>query len=349
MVRRKLILATTATDNPMGAQRYESELINGVPRTRADWAVRHVVSRSMRSPLAGDRRLPISWLTTANAASRGIAGAIFFPDRRAILHRMDLVIPPGQGLNTVTIHDTVSWRFPDESPPVAAAAEEARRADAVICVSAFSANEAQSMLGVSNPVVVYNGVDNKYFGADPLTATQRRELRLDGPYVLHAGGAAERKNLAALAEAWPGIHRHRPDVTLALCGPEHPRRTDLFRGAPGVRLLGRQPEELMPSLVRSSAVIVVPSTYEGFGLPALEAMAAGVPVVAANRSALPEVVGNAGILVEPTAHGVREGVLDALALGRERAALVGLARARAAEFTWERCIAGHLAVWESLT
>jgi glycosyltransferase involved in cell wall biosynthesis len=332
----------------MGAQRYEAELIKGVPSAVPDWSVRHLTIRSLRSPLHGDRRLPIGWLTGADVALRRLAGVVAFPDRSAILHRMDLVIPPGPGLNTVTIHDTVSWRYPDESPPIAASAEEARRADAVICVSAFSANDVQRMLGVREPVVVYNGVDDAFFSAPELSSSQRAQLQLHGPYVLHAGGAAERKNLAALAAAWPQIHRQRPDLTLALCGPEHPRRTELFRGLSGVRLLGRQPEGLLPSLVKSAAIVVVPSTDEGFGLPALEAMAAGVPVVAANTSSLPEVVGNTGILVEPTGAGVRDGLLDGLALGSDRAAMVEAAKSRASEFTWQRCVQGHVAVWESL-
>lgn len=348
MSYRRLVLATTVTENPMGAQRYEAEVIRGAAGYLPGWSVGHVASRSLRSPLPGQRRLPIKWLTGAAPAARAAVGAIAFPDPRAILHRMDLVVPPGAGANTVTIHDTVAWRFPDESAPIAAAAEEARRADAVICVSEFTADEVQRMLKVKDPVVVYNGVDQRFFSAPELTSGQRQELGLEEAYVLHAGGAAQRKNLAALAQAWQGIHQHRPNLTLALCGPPHPRRTELFEGMAGVRLLGKQPEELLPSLIASSDVVVVPSTYEGFGLPALESMAAGVPVVAARTSALPEVVGNAGILVSPDSKGLQDGVLDALSLGADRSALVARAKARAALFTWQRCLEGHADVWKSI-
>lgn len=344
----RLILATTATDNPMGAQRYEREVAAGAPKALPDWEIRQVVARSLRSHLAGQRRLPISWLETASPAMRRLAGALVYPGRSTVLHRMDLVLPPGPAANVVTIHDTVSWRFSDESPPIAAAASEARQADAVVCVSQFSADEVQSLLGVREPIVIYNGVDERFFAAVSMPSEQRMALHLEGPYVLHAGGAARRKNLEVLAAAWPAVHRARPDLILALSGPPHARRTELFKGMAGVRMLGRQPEDLLPALVASAEVVVVPSTYEGFGLPALEGMAAGVPVVAARTSALPEVVGNAGILVEPSERGIRDGILDALELGHDRPRLVAAGRTRAGEFTWQRCAAEHAAVWRSV-
>ena len=306
----QLTIATTASDNPMGAQRVEHEVVAGAPEALAGWRVRHAVARSLRSPLPGTLRLPMGWLKTASVRQRAAVGRLAFGRRAGVLHRMDLVLPPGPGPNVVTIHDTVAWRFPDESEPIAAAAEEARRADAVICVSHFTAEDVRRFLGVREPVVVYNGVDERFFDAVPLITGQRLTLKLEGPYLLHAGGASLRKNLDALAAAWPVIHQAHPELTLAMAGPPHPRRTELFEGLPGVRLLGRQPEQVIPALVAWAAAVVVPSTYEGFGLPALEAMATGVPVVAAATSALPEVVGDAGWLVVPTAEGLVEGVLE---------------------------------------
>lgn len=276
---------------------------------------------------------------------RNIGRLVYGRDR--VVHRMNLELPPAPGADVITVHDVVAWRFPDESPPVPAAIEEARRADAVICVSEFSAREAVELLGISDPHVVHNGVDDRFFDAPMLDPDARRSLGLPDAYVLHAGGASRRKNLEALAAAWPLVRRERPDLELVLAGPPHRRRTELFGGMPGIRLVGRLPDEAMPGVVASAAVVVVPSLYEGFGLPALEAMAANVPVVAARTSSLPEVVGDAGILVDPTGAGIAGGLLDATR-GDADGELIRAARERAGGFTWERSAEEHARIWSSL-
>lgn len=104
----------------------------------------------------------------------------------------------------------------------------------------------------------------------------------------------------------------------------------------------------MPGLVAGAAAVVVPSLYEGFGLPALEAMAAGVPLLSSNRSSLPEVVGSAATLVEPTGPGLAEG-LEFVAGGDARVReLVSRGRDRAAQFTWSRSAQRHAEVWAAL-
>lgn len=352
MTAPRLSLATIATEVPMGAQAYQRQIGERAHAALAQvapepWTVRPLVFRSLRSRLEGNRRLPLGRVARASEAARAALGrALYAGD--AVSHRMALELPPSPHADVITLHDVVAWRFPDESAPVAAAGAEARRAAAVICVSAFTASEAVDFLGVTDPHVVPNGVDPRYFDAAPLPGEARTALGLDQPYLLHAGGAARRKNLEALAEAWPRIHRERPGLVLALAGPPHPRRTELFSGLAGVRLLGRLPDEFMPGLVAAARAVVVPSLYEGFGLPVLEAMAARVPVVAANTSSLPEVAGGAAVIVEPTADGVTEGALAATSGDPAVERLVGAGRARAAEFTWDRSAQGHARVWSSL-
>ena len=340
-----------ATENPMGAQMYQEQVARRAAAglqsvdDRA-WSVRRLIVRSVRSELPGDRRLPVGRVASASPAARRALGRLLY-GRNTVTHRMNLELPPAPGADVITIHDVVAWRFPDESPPVPATIEEARRAAAVICVSEFSAREAVDLLGITEPHVVHNGVEDRFFDAEPLPSGLRRSFGLPDEYVLHAGGASRRKNLEALADAWPVVHRERPSLGLVLAGPPHRRRNELFDGMPGVVLTGRLPDEIMPGVVASAAVVVVPSLYEGFGLPALEAMAANVPVVAAATSSLPEVVGDAGILVDPTGAGIASGLLDATA-NAGLGALVTAARARAAGFTWDRCAEGHARIWASL-
>ncbi|CAN7467700.1 glycosyltransferase family 1 protein [Terrabacter sp. LjRoot27] len=349
----RLTIATTAMAVPMGAQAYQRHIasrgaaaLDALSGPDETWSVRHVVARSLRSPLPGTRRLPMGWLTGASPRARAGAGRLAYAGG-GLVHRMDLELPPAPR-EVVTLHDVVAWRYADESPPVAAAAEELRRAAAVVCVSTFTATEAVDLLGLVDPVVVPNGVEDRFFGARPMGAETLAGLGIEGPFVLTAGGASERKNLAALADAWPRVHAARPDLTLVLAGPAHPRRTELFAALPGVRLVGRVADDVLPRLYAAASVVVVPSLVEGFGLPALEGMATGVPVVASDRSSLPEVVGDGGLLVEPVGMALADGILDVLTGGDDVAAMARRGLERARRFTWEASAAGHARVWRSV-
>lgn len=347
-----LTVVSIATSTPMGAEVYQHEVQSRAAAALQEvddrrWRVRQLVVRSLRSSLPGNRRLPIARVSLASARVRRGLGQTLYA-RGAVTHRMNLELPPALDGDVITLHDVVAWRFPDESAPVPAAAEEARRAAAVICVSEFSAQEAADLLGVREPIVVHNGVDVRFFDAKPLEEVQLHQLGIGQRYVLHAGGAALRKNLDALADAWLLIHKARPNLQLVLAGPPHQRRTDLFARMPGTHLVGRVPDAVMPGLVAAAAAVVVPSLYEGFGLPVLEAMAAGTPVVAAATSSLPEVAGDAAILVEPTGPAIAEGVIAATADETAVDALIRAGRERAQQFTWERSAREHARVWASV-
>jgi len=337
----------------MGAQVYQEQVaaraqsaldaVDDLP-----WTVRRVIARSMRSPLAGTRRLPLTAVTRADPRTRRLIGRALY-GANGVTHRMNLELPPAPRAEIVTLHDVVAWRFPDESAPVAAAPEELRRAAAVICVSEFTAQEAHDLLGLEGMHVIPNGVDEHFFDAAPLPPGERASLGLPELFVLHAGGAAQRKNLDALAAAWPTVRRERPELSLVLTGPPHPRRRDLFAGLEGAVLAGRLPDDVMPRVLASAQAVVVPSTYEGFGLPALEAMAARVPVVAAATSSLPEVIGAGGLLVAPDAAAIAEGLLAVTSGDAAIGRMIAVARARADDFTWERCVAAHARVWTSVS
>lgn len=348
----RLSIASIPTATPMGPEAYQRQIIQRATQalgaaSAERWDLRHLVVRSLRSPLPGNRRIPMSAVVQAPPAIRRTLGRVLY-GTDAVTHRMSLELPPAPHGDVITLHDVISWRYPDESEAVRAARAEARRADAVICVSEFTAREAERVLGVRSPHVIYNGVDERYFAATPLSASPTDAQGLPERYVLHLGGASTRKNLEALAEAWPRVRRERPDIGLALAGPPHPRRTRLFDGMPGVVLLGRLADEAMPGLVAGASAVVIPSLYEGFGMPVLEAFAAGVPVVAARTSALPEVVGDVGLLVTPDAEGIASGLLDATVDGSPDPSWVTTAKSWARRFSWTQSALGHARVWASL-
>lgn len=343
----RLALATAVTAVPMGAQVYEREIAararDALSASGRQWSVQRVAARSLRSDLEGTLRLPVGMLERGSVGMRRSIGRLVYP-RGALVHRMSLMLPPAPR-EVVTLHDVVAWRFRDEGTPIAAAADELRRAAAVICVSQATAADAIDMFGLENTKVVHLGVDDRFRDPAPLDRARAHALGLHGRYVLHAGGASDRKNLPALADAWRRIAADHPDVTLALSGPPHPRRTELFRDLERVVLLGRVESNIVPGLLAGAEAVVVPSLHEGFGLPVLEAMAARTPVVAADTSSLPEVAGDAAILVPPTGEGIAEGLVAILDGELDTAQLVARGRARSAEFTWERSAAEHAAIW----
>jgi glycosyltransferase involved in cell wall biosynthesis len=341
----RLALVTLAAAQAMGQQVYETELVTrAATELGPSWDVEHMVMRTLRSPLPGTARLPSRLLADSSPGLRRAAGRLLYRGHE-VVHRFDLRLPPAPHPEVLTVHDVVPWLFADEGRPPTDAATTAQRAAVVICPSQFSADEVARQLGVTEPVAIHNGVDERFFGSMPLAGDALASLGITVPFVLHAGGCTERKNLAGLADAWPRVLSSRPDTMLVLVGPTDERRDRLFGPLPQTLRAGRVDDTVLRGLMAAATTVIVPSTYEGFGLPALEAMAVGVPVVAADRSSLPEVCGDAALLVEPDADGLAEGMVAALAGGSETEAMVERGRRRAATFTWEASAAAHAELW----
>lgn len=347
-----LTLARFASATVMGAQVYEQAVDDRADAALRELApqasLRRLTVRPLRARIPGSRRVPMSLLLNGSPRTRRqIARALY--RNSGPVHRMKVGLPPSPHGDILTLHDASPWRYADESTPVRAAAEELRRADAIITVSRFSAEEIVHLFGTREPIVIPNGVDHDRFaGARPLDVEALAELGVTGRYVLASGGASQRKNLEGLAQAWPLIRSARPDLSLVMTGPEHPRRDALLGTLDGVVRVGRLPDEVLPRVLKASTALIIPSLYEGFGLPAVEGMAAGVPVVALDASSLPEVLGPAGILTDPTPTALADGVIWATSGDREVATRVELGRERSREFTWERSAAAHAEVWAKI-
>jgi glycosyltransferase involved in cell wall biosynthesis len=238
--------------------------------------------------------------------------------------------------NVVVVHDAVALTHPEWFSRAYAAWHRTllpavvRRARRVITVSAFSREELAAAVPGAEADVIPGGVDERFTpGAD--AAAARAALGLERPYVLCVSGESPRKNFAVLAAVARAIDA---DVVTAGSRRAH-------HGAPsspaGVRALGYVPDDLLPGLYAGAAAFVLPSRHEGFGLPCIEAMACGTPVVAAAAGALPETCGDAALLVDPGRGAeVAEAVASVLADAELAAGLRDRGSTRAAQFTWER-------------
>jgi glycosyltransferase involved in cell wall biosynthesis len=270
-----------------------------------------------------------------------------------VVHAPSLAIPAvrAQPL-VVTVHDVAFLREPEAFTRRGLAFHRRglelahREAAAVITASRFARDELIDVGFDRDRIhLAPHGVEIR--APEPAEEMQARLQRLGlvRPYVVAVGTVEPRKGLDTLAEAMRAVRAAEPDVELAVVGP--PGWLDVpGLDAPGIRRLGTVDERTLDAIYRNALVCAVPSRYEGFGLPALEAMARGCPVVASNATSLPEVVGTAGTLVpvgdaEVWAHALLEIARD----DSLRVHMAALGRERAAGFTWRGSAHAHAAAF----
>ena len=258
----------------------------------------------------------------------------------------------------VTIHDCIHLRFPQYLPNRGAhlyarafMALAARRARRVLTVSQASKDDILHYLGLpaSKVEVIYNALDERLASAptDDDIARVRGRFLLTSPYVLYTGNIKPHKNVDRLIEAFAILRRRGSgDLKLLIIGDEISKYPNLrrlvhrFQLHQHVRFLGFVPDATLAVLYRLTSVFVFPSLYEGFGLPPLEAMASGVPVVTSNVSSLPEVVGDAALLIDPMDAGaIADAMGRVLSDADLRAELIRRGHERVKTFSWERSAA----------
>ena len=351
---------TPAYEQGGGIGRYVRELVAELARQPAEFDYRLFVSgadqrRLPAQPGANFRwcptRITPRWLARIWGRARLPLPVELFTGTTDLYHATDFVLPPTRARHTLlTVHDLSFVRVPETASPSLKAYLDAvvprsvRRAEHILADSQATKNDLIALYDTpaDKITVLLSGVDAHFQRVDDPSVRQKYALT-DRPYLFSIGTIQPRKNYVRLIQALAVLREHGHDLDLVIAGgkgwlddPIH-AAIQMLKLDDHVHLIGFAADSDLPALYSAALITAVPSLYEGFGIPVLESMACGTPVITSTVSSLPEVAGDAALLVDPTDLDALIDVLDRL-IGSEtlRRDLTARGLARARTFTWER-------------
>ncbi len=354
-------------DHFPGIGRYTYNLIDALARVAPGDAftvlhnpalrnTRYDIAALARHPNVALRRIDVPTFSLAEQC--GLPFAIR-PSQFAVFHSPYYIKPYYSRVSSVvTLFDLIPLRVPNDPPSSLArlffrltVSLAARTATRIIAPSMATRDDLVTLLGVPREkvAVIPLAADACFAPQSPAeVARVRAKYALSDEYVLSVGINKPHKNLAALIAAWQSLGD--TSRTLVIAGAWDARYTSVAsRQSSVVRFIPDVDDRDLPALYAGAAVFVMPSLYEGFGLPPLEAMACGAPVICSNAASLPEVVGDAALLVDPrSVDEMAAAIQRVLSDAALRDELRAKSLARAAQFSWERAAYETLAVYHSV-
>jgi glycosyltransferase involved in cell wall biosynthesis len=356
------ILSTSQSYRAAGSSRYVYSLLRELRRIDPPERLVGYVGAGQQPPELATRdgfRLVATRLPTHRPLVRILWEQLVLPRKArqqgvTLLHGAMNALPIAwQGHAVVTILDLTFLHLPQAFNRgnrlylAWAVRHAARRAQRIITISEATRQDVIRLLGAPPQQVtrIYCGVEERFQPLDDAQVTAfRTERQLPNEFILYLGTMEPRKNVGRLIQAYELLRSQGVTAApLLLAGGTGWGEEALFAAIEkspfthDIRYVGYIPEGQMPLWYNSAAVFVYPSEYEGFGLPPLEALACGTPVVASNTSSLPEVVGDAGILVDPKEpEAIAIGIQRVLNDADLRSELSHRAREQASRFSWQR-------------
>ncbi len=370
-MRKIAINATFTHKHPTGLGIYTIELVKELLRLKTDFDFFvHANSTELKELFTGKVALP-NGFTSPYYGFKGHACRIIWEQSilpLKLLKQKPLLLysTVTEGLfipfvkQIITVHDIISIRFTEAYPKMKYYFRHfvpylLKSSDAIICVSEFTKKEmfAHYNIQPNKPVyVIHEGYDKKNFYPRE-KGFVKKQYGLE-KYIFYVGDMRAHKNLEKAIEAF---HRlNRKDIKFVIAGkkdprfyPVHEEKVKKLSLQERVFFLDYVPQEYLPNLYSEAEAFIFPSLYEGFGLPPLEAMACGCPVITSNAASLPEVCGNAASYVDPyNIESITEGINNIIkdkAL-QESLRIKGLERAKL--FSWEKSAREHLNVFEDV-
>lgn len=353
-----------------GVSRYTSQLIKNLLKfdSKNQYTLfagsirqRDLIESFYQEVKTSQTKLKLSWLSPSLADILWNRFHLWpverFTGRLDVFHSSDWTQPPSKAAKVTTVHDLTPIKFPQQHHPKIVKTHRRRlfwvkkQADMIIADSRSTKNDLVSTLGFKK-----DRIRVVYLAASKLFKPENDQKKVDSvlkkyqinsPFIFSLGTLQPRKNMPRLIKAFKKTRKKHSLLQLAIAGSFG--WGDKVKPVEGVNLLGFVPDEDLPAIFSAAKAFVYPSLYEGFGLPVLEAMQSGCPVITSNRSSLPEVAGKAAVYVDPESVDlIGKGISEVVGNSDLQKKMTQAGLKQSKKFSWKKTVKKTLEVYQGV-